>query len=60
MNFHLPNMHIQTHMLDALEGYGHAVLGISFILHLESYSHDVHENLFFLILETLYLASLGS
>jgi len=29
-------MYIQTHMLDALQGYGHAVLEISFILHLES------------------------
>jgi len=29
-------MHIQTHMLDALQGYGHAVLEISFTLYLES------------------------
>jgi len=31
-------MQIQTHMLDALPGYGHDVLEISFMLHLESYS----------------------
>jgi len=29
-------MHIQTHMLNALQGYGHAVFEISFILYLES------------------------
>ena len=52
-------MHIQTHMLDALQGYDHAVLGISFVLHLDSYSPDVHENLSFLFLKILYLASLG-
>jgi len=28
-------MHIQTHMFDALQGYGHVVLEIVFILHLE-------------------------
>ena len=53
-------MHIQTHMLDALQGSDQAVHGISFILHLDSYSHYVHENLPFLFLKTLYLASLGS
>jgi len=36
------------------------LLGISFILHLDSYSHDLHENLSFLFPKTLYLASLGS
>jgi len=36
-------MHIQTHMLDALQGYGYDVLGISFMLDLDFYSHDVHE-----------------
>jgi len=29
-------MHIQTHELDACQGYGHAILGVSFILYLES------------------------
>jgi len=53
-------MHTQTHMLDALQGYDQVVLEISFILHLDSYSHDVNENLSFLFLKTLYLASLGS
>ena len=53
-------MHIQTHMLDALQGYDQAVHGISFILHLDSYSHDVHEKISFLFLKTLYLGSLGS
>ena len=53
-------MHIQTHILDALQGYDQDVHGISFILHLDSYSHHVHENLSFLFLKKLYLASLGS
>jgi len=53
-------MHVQTHVLDALQGYGHAILRISFILDLDSYSYDVHENLSLLFLKTLYLASLGS
>jgi len=29
-------MYIQTHMVDALQGYDHVILEISFILHLES------------------------
>ena len=53
-------MHIETHMLHALQGFDQAVHGISFMLHLDSYSHDVRENLYFLFLETLYLAFLGS
>jgi len=51
-------MHIQTHMLDALQGYDQAVHGISFILNLDSYSHNVHENLSFLFLKTLSLLML--
>jgi len=46
-------MHSQTHTLDALQGYGHAVHGILFILHLNSYSHGVHEYLLFLFQTTL-------
>ena len=40
-------MHIQTHMLDALQGCGHATLEISFMLYLESQSQDMYKNLSF-------------
>jgi len=31
-------------MLNALQGYGHTVLEISFVLHIESSSQDMHKN----------------
>jgi len=43
LNFHSQRNHIQTYRLDVLQKYGHALLRVSFILHSEYESQDMHK-----------------
>jgi len=49
LNFLLQGKHIQTYKLDALQKYGHALLRVSFILHLEYESQGMHNRLSFFL-----------